>query len=99
MADDPGRLLSRPEQRNAVEALRAGLALSDFDVTDLSMATVMLDRDTLCPAELARVLQGEAGAARLTAHEHDVLAQALNDHFLDLGAGNPVRYSAELGCD
>lgn len=32
-----------------------------------------------------------------TAHEHDVIAQALNDTFLDRHQDHPVRYSAQIG--
>ncbi|MFP5070837.1 hypothetical protein ACLFMI_14365 [Pseudonocardia nantongensis] len=31
-----------------------------------------------------------------TAHEHDVVAQALNDTFIDAAQDHPVRYAAQL---
>jgi hypothetical protein len=96
MSEDPGRRLSPLEQRAAAEALRAGLAMSGFDADDLWLAGIALDADTHCPAELERILEGRADAVRLTAHEHDVLAQALNDHFVERGDGHLVRYSADL---
>ncbi|WP_132430468.1 hypothetical protein [Pseudonocardia endophytica] len=96
MSEDPARRLSPPEQRAAAEALRAGLALSGLDVGDLWRASIALDQDAVPPAELHRILQSREDAVRLTAHEHDVLAQALNDHFVERGDGHPVRYSTEL---
>jgi hypothetical protein len=36
------------------------------------------------------------GARTPTAHEHDVIAQALNEYFLDHGLSSPVVYSEGL---
>lgn len=35
------------------------------------------------------------GAVEATDHEHDVLAHALNERFVELGAGEPVPYAAD----
>ena len=36
-----------------------------------------------------------AGLDRPSMHDHDLLAQALNDGFTELGMNHPVRYSSE----
>lgn len=72
--------------------LRAGLALSELDLAELWAAQAglggMLTRDeieaTLC------------GMREPTAYEHDLLAQALNDHFTERGQNHPVAYSDGL---
>lgn len=33
------------------------------------------------------------GLLRLDAHQHDLIAQALNEHFLELGQDHPTPYS------
>lgn len=33
------------------------------------------------------------GILRPSAHQHDVLAQAINEHFIELGRDHPVAYS------
>ncbi len=42
------------------------------------------------PLELEAYL---LGFLVLDPHQHDVIAQALNEHFLDLGQDHPVPYS------
>lgn len=45
---------------------------------------------------MSSALQVEAfvyGALKPSAHDHDVLALALNERFVELGASPPVRYS------
>jgi hypothetical protein len=48
---------------------------------------------SLTSAELEEALQGRRS---LSDHEHDVVAQALNDHFTSIGQDHPVAYSHEL---
>lgn len=91
----PGRRLSRAEQRESVQTLRAGMALADMPAEQLWHRAVALD-GALSEADVVAVLDG---LRVLTAHEHDVLAQALNDHFVVDGGNHPVRYSAELDGD
>jgi hypothetical protein len=45
------------------------------------------------PAEMARRIRGPVG---IDDYEHDLIAQALNEHFLDLGQDHPVRYSLAM---
>jgi hypothetical protein len=50
----------------------------------------------LCVGGDASSLELEAyllGLLRLSPHQHDLIAQALNEHFLDLGEDHPVPYS------
>jgi len=73
-------------------ALRAGLALSDLDVGQLWTAYVGLG-GSMTTAELIDAL---AGRLALSGHEHDVVAQALNEHFIGCGHDQPVAYAEEL---
>jgi hypothetical protein len=41
------------------------------------------------PLQLAAILQGEANP---NPHDHDLLSQALNERFTDLGLDSPVPY-------
>jgi hypothetical protein len=72
--------------------LRAGLAMSDLELDDLWIAYVGLG-GTMSAAEVEATLRGEREP---TAYEHDVLAQALNDHFTERGQDHPVPYSGDL---
>lgn len=45
------------------------------------------------PGQLDGFLSGETP---MVAHDYDLLAQALNDHFVSEGADSPVPYSSEL---
>ena len=42
---------------------------------------------------LAEVRGWLSSAVRVPAREHDLLAQALNDRFTDIGLNHPLRYS------
>jgi len=49
---------------------------------------------------MSTALQLEAfcyGALRPSDHDHDVVAQALNERFVELGGDHPVPYSGEEG--
>ncbi|TCK24627.1 hypothetical protein [Pseudonocardia endophytica] len=89
---DPTRWLTADEQQLSSRALRTGLALSGLDLDALWSRCVALEEFPAMPW-LAAVL--DDSQAR-TAHQHDVIAQALNDTFLDDGQDHPVRYTAQL---
>jgi hypothetical protein len=72
--------------------LRAGLALSTMSLEELWLAQFGLG-GRLTVGELEEVLRGTRPAQRM---EHDVIAQALNDHFTDRGQDHPVAYHDEL---
>ena len=91
--DDPQRLLSEAEQREAVRSLRAGLVLGNMPVEQLWRNLVEVSGVLTWP----QVQQVLAGERICTAYEHDALAQAANDHFIDRDENHPVRYSGELG--
>jgi hypothetical protein len=76
----------------SVAVLRAGLALSGLDVHELWIAYLGLG-GSMTPEELNRALQGDG---ELLDHEHDLIAQALNDHFVASGQNHPVAYANEL---
>jgi len=44
----------------------------------------------------AEVREWLSSAVRLPAREHDLLAQALNDRFTEIGLNHPLRYSDAL---
>jgi hypothetical protein len=76
----------------SASVLRTGLALSTLGFAELWTAQLALG-GALSKQELRAVLLGDR---ELTAHEHDVVAQALNDHFTERGQNHPVPYSDEL---
>jgi hypothetical protein len=73
-------------------ALRAGLALSDLDFDQLWAGYLGLG-GAMSPAELHAAMSGER---EISDHEHDTVAQALNDHFVVKGQDHPVSYSDDL---
>lgn len=73
-------------------ALRAGMSLSDLDVDELWTAYLGLG-GSMTQAQLVELMHGQ----RLVSdHEHDMVAQALNDYFTARGQDHPVAYSNEL---
>ena len=69
-------------------SLRDGLDLSGMSVNELWLRQVAV-------GGTAGSLETEAYVFGLLAadpHQHDVLAQALNEHFLELGQAHPVGY-------
>ena len=44
---------------------------------------------------LADVTSWLSGSAKVTVHDYDLLAQAMNDEFVTLGLDHPVAYSRE----
>jgi hypothetical protein len=66
--------------------------LSDLDVEELWTAYVGLG-GSMTTGELVDLLDGR----RLVSdHEYDVVAQALNDYFVDRGQNHPVSYASDL---
>jgi hypothetical protein len=49
---------------------------------------------TLLPVEVQFFL---TGGRRIGDHDHDMLVQALNEHFLEQGENHPLAYADELG--
>ena len=73
--------------------LRAGLAMSELDLQQLWVDYLALG-GSMTPAELTEVLRGEW---EVSGYEHDLLSQALNDHFTDHGHDHPVPYAEDVG--
>jgi hypothetical protein len=63
----------------------------------LSMSQLWLDYlglgGNLPPAAIGAALSGRR---HLGDHDHDILVQALNEHFLDLAQNHPLAYADEL---
>lgn len=72
--------------------LRAGLALGQMSVEQLWVSYLAVG-GTMSSAELIQTLLGRR---EICDYQHDMLAQALNDHFVDLGLNYPVAYTADL---
>ncbi|MDT7567515.1 MAG: hypothetical protein QOE32_2262 [Pseudonocardiales bacterium] len=73
-------------------ALRSGLAMSELSPRRLWQDSLALG-GSLSQAELESVLRGKENVSD---YEHDLIAQALNDHFTDRGQNHPVPYSDDL---
>jgi hypothetical protein len=73
-------------------ALRSGLAMSELRPRRLWQDSLALG-GSLSQAELESVLRGKENVSD---YEHDLIAQALNDHFTDRGQNHPVPYSDDL---
>lgn len=71
--------------------LRAGLAQSELSVDDVWVRYVGMG-GTLSRTGLEAVLSGEPVAAG----QYDVIAQVLNEYFLDHGGDHPVAYADEI---
>jgi hypothetical protein len=67
------------------------------DMLELSLPQLWLDYlglgGNLPPAAIGAALSGRVG---LGDHEHDVLVQALNEHFIDRAQNHPLAYADEL---
>ena len=72
-----------------LEAARrqAGMSLHDLWIAYFALGGMAR------PAEMRAYLGGEAGEAI----DYDVLAQAINERFIDLGGNHPVPYRDEFG--
>ena len=71
--------------------LRAGLAQSELSVEEVWYRYVGMG-GTLSRCELEAVLGGEPVAAG----QYDVIAQVLNEYFLERGGDHPVAYADEI---
>lgn len=85
----------RPRSERAARSsavLRSGLAMSDLDFEQLWSAYVGLG-GSMSAGDLRDALNGQR---EISDHQHDMVAQALNDHFVDKGQNHPVAYSDRL---
>lgn len=73
-------------------ALASGLGMSDLSARELWLKYLALS-GSHSQQELVAYLNG---LTEWTALEHDVAAQALNEHFTARGMDHPVAYSHEL---
>jgi len=81
-----------------MRTVRAGSTLAaDLAVTSLSVSEIWAHYLALGGNHGIRELEEYLYRANAwSPQEHDVLAQALNDHFIELGQGHPASYSDEL---
>lgn len=73
-------------------AINAGLQHAHWSTTDLWFAALGVGGG-LSRADIEQITDGRRDA---TSAEHDVLAAALNDHFVDEGGDHPVAYWRDL---
>jgi hypothetical protein len=79
-----------PQQKDrGRQQLEAGLIRSGLTYQELWWRQVAVGGDA-SPLELEAYL---LGLLELDPHQHDLIAQALNEHFLDLGQDHPMPYS------
>ncbi len=70
-------------------SLFGGMTESGMSYADIALAQ-------MCLGGAADVLEVEAyvlGLLRPDAYQHNLLAQAINEHFIDLGLDHPVAYA------
>jgi hypothetical protein len=84
---DHERRSNRVDQQASEMSLRAGLALSGLSHDQLWLRCLAVGGTFSCD---------ELEAAT---YEHDVIAQALNDYFVERGQNHPVAYADELTPD
>ena len=77
------------------EALRGGLALTEWNLQDLWIAVFALGCN-LSSQGVGDILDGRQSP---TAHEYDLLSLALNEHLSDGGFNRPVMSWNELAVD
>jgi hypothetical protein len=78
-----------PGPEVARRQLQAGLTRSGLSYQELWWRQVAVGGDA-SPLELEAYF---LGLLTIGSHQHDVIAQALNEHFLDQGEDHPVPYS------
>jgi hypothetical protein len=79
-----------PQQKeHGRQQLETGLIRSGLTYQELWWRQVAVGGDA-SPLELEAYL---LGLLTLDPHQHDLIAQALNEHFLDLGQDHPMPYS------
>jgi hypothetical protein len=80
-----------------MELSRAAALEAARDVLGLSLPQLWLEYlglgGNLPPAAIGAALQGRVG---LGDHDHDVLVQVLNEHFIDRSLNHPLAYADEL---
>lgn len=76
----------------STRALQDGLERAHWGTIDLWRAALGIG-GSFNPDDIDGIL---AERHRTTAEEHDVLASALNDHFVGLGQDHPVSYWRDL---
>lgn len=64
----------------------------DLSMADLWWAYFALGGNAT-PTEVSAMVTGRSRPERM---DHDILAQAINDRFLDLGLDHPVAYASDL---
>ncbi len=82
--------MSDDEHRPSLDGARREAALS---MDDLWLRYISLGGN----ATLSEMAAFVTSAAPPSRHDHDLVAQALNECFLDMGRDMPVRYFHELG--
>ena len=75
--------------------LRAGLAMSELNPTTLWVSYLTVG-GTMTSGQVTEVLRGQRD---ISAHEHNLLSQALNDDFTDHGLHHPVPYAEDVAAD
>jgi hypothetical protein len=75
------------------DVLQAAFALSGLTLSELWLGYFGLGGNST-ELQLSRYV---SGADRPGDHEHDLIAQALNERFWDLDLDNPVPYASEGG--
>jgi len=77
---------------NSAAALRRGLHLTGWNTSDLWVAAVAIG-GAFSHRDVGQITSGER---RATPAEHDILAAAFNDYFVDHGEDHPISYWSEL---
>ncbi len=73
-------------------AVSEGLRLAHWTIADLWVASTGIG-GSFTQAEVEAIVSGAHDATR---GEHDILAAALNDHFVAMGGDHPVQYWDDL---
>jgi hypothetical protein len=76
----------------SADAIRLGMQDARWNANDLWIAAVSIG-GALTYRDVERIAMGERPASQA---EHDILAAALNDHFVGAGLNHPVLYWREL---
>lgn len=86
------RLGPQWEPRVSTAPLKAGLARSDLTIEQLWLGYLSVG-GAKSMGHMVAELRGDD----LPEREYDVIAQALNDHFVEHGINNSVTYGGEIG--
>lgn len=88
---DDEHAMTPAQREESRRALEVGLEITGLDWPQLWTSYVALGGPR--PERLAAALNGDRP---ITAYEHDVVAQAINEVFLEHGEDHPVPYSDQL---